>query len=78
MEHPDKLTLQRFLVGDLSLIMRMKVKCHIKNCPECQQSLLQEQEEQRQQNEFIRGISMLEEAENEAAKHGSFQKDKTR
>ena len=78
MEHPDKLTLQRFLDGDLSLIMRMKVKRHIKNCPECQQSILLEQEEQRQQSEFIRGISMLEEAENEAAKHGCPQKDKTR
>ena len=43
MEHPDKLTLQRFLVGDLSLIMRMKVKCHIKNCPECQAARKKEQ-----------------------------------
>ena len=76
MEHLDKLTLQRFLDGDLSLIMQMKVKCHIRNCPECQESLLLEQEEQTQQNEFIRGIFMLEETENEAAKHNCIRKNK--
>ena len=78
MEHPDKLTLQRFLDGNLSLFMRMRVKRHVGNCSECQQALLAEQEEQRQQNEFINGISMLEDAENEAEKHSHFQKDKTR
>lgn len=78
MEHPNKLTLQRFLAEDLSLIMRMRVKRHIENCPECQKSLLLEQEELKLQDEFIRSISMLESAESEAEMHSSFQKDKTR
>ena len=78
MKHPDKLTLQRFLDGDFGVFGRMKLKHHISNCPECQQSILLEQEERKQQNEFISGIAMLEEAENEAEKHSCLKREKTR
>ncbi len=66
MSHPDVLTIQMYVRKETSLWQRLLLKVHLCLCPKCRHVLKEQRQEQLSQQEFRRGIELMEQTEEEA------------